>query len=127
MIEVGVVIAQDGTPWHWHLPAGRTSGSLPDSRGLWDVFWEQRHHLAGFAHSHPGSGWPGPSWTDLTTFAAIEAALGRRLDWWITSSDRLIVLRWVGPGRHQYDEELLFTEPEWVVQLRHLSETPTRG
>lgn len=75
MIEVGVVIGLDFRPRYWHLPPGRTAGSIPDTRSLWDVLWEQRADVAGFAHSHPGSGVPGPSHTDVTTFAAIEAGL----------------------------------------------------
>ncbi len=73
MIECGVVVGIKGAI-HWHLPEGRTMGSIPDTRALWDVFWEHRKlDYLGFAHSHPGSGIPGPSMTDLTTFAAVEA------------------------------------------------------
>ena len=97
-IEAGVVIDLKGEPIFWHLPEERTGGSLPDSRKLWDVIWENRENLMGFAHSHPGWGMPGPSWTDVTTFSAVEKALDKRLDWWITSSDRIIVARWSGPN-----------------------------
>jgi proteasome lid subunit RPN8/RPN11 len=124
MIETGVVIDNQGNAIHWHLPAGRNTGALPDSRDLWDVLWENRETIAGFAHSHPGSGVTGPSSTDLTTFAAVEAGLGRRLVWWITSSDHLIALRWVGPGRLTYHVVNVDEEPEWVHELRRLSEVP---
>lgn len=119
MIEAGVVVLA-GDPVHWHSPDGRTGGSLPDSRELWDVLWNLRKRKfeeLGFAHSHPGSGLPGPSMTDLTTFAAIEAGLGRRLTWWITSSDRVIELHWKGPGKLDYEADYL-EDPEWVHQLR---------
>jgi len=120
-MEAGVVVAS-GAPIFWHLPPGRSSGSLPDSRGLWDVLWEHRTNLDGFAHSHPGSGYPGPSGTDLTTFEAVEAGLGRRLKWWITSSDHMIVLTWndSNPG---YDLEFLTPEeePGWILELRRVS------
>jgi hypothetical protein len=122
-IEAGVVIDLNGEPIHWHLPPGRSGGSLPDSRNLWDVLWDNREHIAGFAHSHPGSGVPGPSHTDVTTFAAIEAALGRRLKWWITSSEHVIVLHWEGPSKHTYKQTQLNKDPSWVVELRRLSET----
>lgn len=125
-MEVGVVIDMDGQPLHWHLPPGRNMVALPDSRDLWDVIWENRERISGIAHSHPGSGRPGPSHTDVTTFAAIEAALGRRLLWWITSSDRLAEFRWIGPGRHDYQgREIQNTsEPRiWVEELRRLSYT----
>jgi proteasome lid subunit RPN8/RPN11 len=122
MIEAGAVVTGSGVV-HWHLPAGRTGGSLPDSRQLWDVLWDLRkEELLGFAHSHPGSGVPGPSQIDITTFAAVELGLGRRLDWWITSSDRVILLGWHGPGKHYYMAETLAEEPDWAAQLRHYSE-----
>lgn len=125
MIETGVVVDREGNAIHWHLPAGRSGGALPDSRTLWDVLWENRANIEGFAHSHPGSGVPGPSYTDVTTFAAVEAGLGRRLVWWITSSDQVIALRWVGPHRLDYSASLILTiEPSWVPELRRLSEAP---
>jgi hypothetical protein len=117
MIEAGVVITGAGAVF-WHLPNGRTGGSLPDSRQLWDVLWELRkEELLGFAHSHPGGGIPGPSYTDLTTFAAVELGLGRRLNWWITSSERMILLNWQGPDKLDYQASLV-EEPDWATQLR---------
>lgn len=121
MIEAGVIITGAG-PVYWHLPTGRTGGSLPDSRTLWEVFWELRkEEFLGFAHSHPGSGVPGPSGTDRTTFSAVELGLGRRLDWWITSSDHVILLGWHGPGKYDYRGQLV-DEPDWAAQLRKYSE-----
>jgi hypothetical protein len=121
----------EGKPIHWHLPPGRSGGSLPDSRDLWDVIWENRGNISGFAHSHPGSGLPGPSYTDVTTFAAIEAALGRRLDWFITSSDSFVLFRWKGPDKLTYEphwatyscpeQPILTGEPEWIHRLREAS------
>jgi len=93
-IEAGVVLGQDNEVLYWHLPHTRSGGSLPDSRDLWDVLWENRGVVTGFAHTHPGNGLPGPSYTDVTTFAAVEAGLGKRLDWWILSSDSFVLLRW---------------------------------
>jgi len=120
MIEAGVVVTGAGAVY-WHLPEGRTGGSLPDSRKLWDVLWELRkEEFLGVAHSHPGSGVPGPSWTDITTFAAIELGLGRRLTWWITSSDRVIDLHWKGPNKHDYTANLV-AEPDWAAILREHS------
>lgn len=130
-IETGVLINKQGEPIHWHLPPGRNSGYLPDSRDLWDIIWENRDNLLGFAHSHPGAGETGPSWEDITTFSAVERGLGRRLVWWITSEDRLAVLHWKGPGQHDYslgqiDPHLEARYP-WVVELRQLSEYVRRG
>ena len=121
MREVGVVIDRNGAPIFWHLPAGRTSAALPDSRTLWQVLWENRERIAGFAHTHPGTGRPGPSREDVTTFSAVERGLGCRLDWWIATADRLAVVRWVGPGMHTYQTEPWEAEPPWLERLRALS------
>lgn len=124
MIEAGVVIDKGGQPLFWHLPEGRTAGSLPDSRTLWEVIWDsfKADSLLGFAHSHPGSGVPGPSYSDVTTFAAVEAALGKRIDWWITSSDHMILLRWGGPDKISYHSTIVTEAPSWVAELRRLSQ-----
>lgn len=124
MIEAGVVVDKSGQPMHWHLPEGRTAGSLPDSRSLWDVLWNafRQDRLLGFAHSHPGSGVPGPSYSDVTTFAAVEAALGKRLDWWITSSDHVVLLRWSGPDKISYRATIVTEAPSWAAELRRLSQ-----
>lgn len=124
MMEVGVLINKNDNPIHWHLPPGRSGGALPDSRTLWNQIWDNRHYILGFAHSHPGSGEPGPSWTDITTFAAIEAALGKRLDWWITSSDQMVVVKWIGPGKHEYACQRM-RDSWWVAKLRRLSNEET--
>lgn len=124
MIEAGVVIGPDG-PIYWHLPPGRTGGSIPDTRQLWEVLFENRHlDFLGFAHSHPGSGWPGPSYTDLTTFAAIEAGLGRRLIWYITSFDCTVWIEWKGEGKLDYRVERM-GDADWITQLREYSHKET--
>lgn len=121
MMEAGVVVDRDGQPLHWHLPLGRSGGALPDSRDLWNVVWENRDQVAGIAHSHPGSGVPGPSYEDVTTFSAFERALGRRLEWWITSQDAVCSFRWVGPGKYTYEIFEVERKPAWLDELRRLS------
>ncbi len=121
MMEAGVVLDLDIKPLYWHLPADRTVVALPDSRTLWDIVWENREKIAGIAHSHPGGGVPGPSYEDVTTFSAIECALGRRLKWWITSADAAIVAVWVGPGPVTYSSTPC-DELEWMTTLRQVSE-----
>jgi hypothetical protein len=121
VIEAAVVVGGEGEPLYWHLPLGRDAGSLPDSRELWDVIWENRARIAGIAHSHPGRGVPGPSHEDVTTFSAVDLALGRRLAWWIASFDRVVVARWRGPGPYDYVVEPLESDPRWVAELRRLS------
>jgi len=122
-MEAGVLVDFEGKPLFWHIPPDRTAGSLPDNRTFWEIIWANRNHIWGFAHSHPGSGVPGPSWEDITTFAGIEIALGRRLVWWITSEDRLATILWAGPGKYDY---VLFpsfpaTEVSWLAKLREYS------
>ena len=134
MIEAGVIISTNGEPLYWHEPR-HSSGALPDSRALWDHIWKahQDGWLAGFAHSHPGSGVPGPSDTDISTFVAIEQAIGRPLSWWITSADRLVVINRSMmdsvPGRVIYavSEVMVEREPFWVAELRRRSEVTSTG
>jgi proteasome lid subunit RPN8/RPN11 len=125
MMEAGVVIGLNGKPLFWHVPMGRTNIALPDSRQLWDVMWENRDNLLGFAHSHPGSGLPQPSIEDITSFSGIEAGLGQRLRWWITSSDRMIELQWAGPEKYRYKggEMPREHEPSWTQELRRISDS----
>ncbi len=122
-IEAAVVIS-GGSPSHWHLPPGRNSVYIPDTRDLWDILWESRSSVDGVAHTHPGSGWPSPSKTDLTTFEAVEKGLGRRLSWWILSRTHCVLLQWesggFGPG---YETTYVFREeePSWAEELRRHS------
>lgn len=123
-IETGVVLDLDNKPIFWHCPQNRGTAILPDSRELWDVIWENRANISGFAHTHPfHCGAPAPSGTDITTFIAIEKALGKRLDWWILSLDNVCLVKWLGPDEKVY---VRYTtegpEPEWAVELRKLSE-----
>ena len=122
MMEAGLVIGLNNEILYEHVPADRSVSFLPDSRSLWDVLWEHRDNLLGFAHSHPGSGDPSPSGTDLSTFDAVERGLSQRLKWWITSSDTLILCQWEEP---QPDMTGYWVQPVddtlWVARLRELS------
>jgi len=122
MLEAAVVIGVGGIPIYWHTPNDRTVVSLPDDRQLWDVIWEHRGNVIGVAHSHPGGGSPLPSETDITTFSAIELALGRRLEWPIVSADEMITASWCGPGKYMYTVRRVDQEPPWTVELRRISE-----
>jgi hypothetical protein len=123
-VEAGVVLDLDGNPIYWHTPQNRSVGALPDSRDLWDVFWENRKNLLGFVHSHPGGGVPGPSYTDVTTFAAVESGLGTRLHWWIISSEAAVDCTWSGPDRLDYRARPVAYEAVWLEKLRELSGYP---
>tara|TARA_R100000656_G_scaffold104176_1_gene76013 strand:- start:46616 stop:47014 length:399 start_codon:yes stop_codon:yes gene_type:complete len=117
--ETGVLIDTGCEPIFWHLPEGRSSVYLPDSRKLWDEMWHRRREVLGFAHSHPGRGTPVPSGTDLTTFKAIEQALGCQLMWWICSEDELVTVRLRGGS---YETSPCYgLHHSWLPQLRRLS------
>jgi hypothetical protein len=119
MIEVAAVLDHYNVPIHWHVPPGRSSGHIPDTRSLWEVIWENRDIVGAVAHTHPGSGKPGPSIMDITTFMAIEAGLGRELAWWISSSDQTVqITHNKGDQYVVYDVDRC---PHWTHYLRHLS------
>lgn len=124
MIEAAVVLDLNNEPLYWHLPSGRTSVSIPDSDDLWSYIWKNRFRVSGIAHSHPGSGVPSPSHTDITTFDAMERGLGRKCVWWITSKDDLI---WIVNRNTplEYDtvsyKEIQLKEPHWAKELRIFS------
>lgn len=119
MTEAAIVIDHDGRPVHWHLPPGRTAVAIPDSRDLWDVLWKHRDRVGAVAHTHPGAGIPLPSKEDLTTFAACEAALGKRLRWWIVTRSHARCYAWSGPERLDYEPcRDTDEDPEWIETLR---------
>jgi hypothetical protein len=122
-MEAAAVVAKDGSVIRWHAPPGRSSVALPDSQDLWDVVWENRSRIDGIAHTHPGTGYPGPSTTDLSTFEAMEAGLGIRIKWWILSASHSIRLEWnpVSPGYDIADFIFPCHEPAWMHDLRVLS------
>ncbi len=124
--EAAVVVDLEGQPIFWHLPPDRGLAYLPDSRLLWDILWANRKNLLGVAHSHPGSGPPSPSWTDVTTFAAIEEGLGIRIVWWITTEDMCRAYVWTGDDKHDYREVPMTGDPTeytWLPELRRRSLT----
>jgi len=122
MKEAAVILDQNMEPIHWHTPRA-SSGAIPDSRPFWDIIWENRNVLRGIAHSHPGGGVPSPSWEDITTFAGVELGLDRRLDWWITSSaPAVVVCRWCGPHKYDYEVQRVGAGSPWVAELQRISE-----
>lgn len=121
MIENGVLVGLDGQPLFWHRPENRDSISLPDSAELWKQFWDNKENVLGFAHSHPGEGIPAPSWTDITTFSGIELALGKRISWWITTSNFLVICKWSGGHKYDYNVELISEDFSWLEELKIIS------
>jgi len=120
-IETAVVFDYDMNPIFWHLPIGRTAGSIPDTRTLWEVLMENRDDVFGIAHSHPGTGYPCPSWTDITTFSACELGLGKKLLWPIISENRLSMFMWNGPDKYSYQEVFVDQELHWIEKLKEYS------
>ena len=119
--EAAVVLVDvDGipTPAYWHLPHGRTAVEIPDDVALWDVLWQNRARLIGVAHTHPGSGTPVPSGTDLTTFAAIERALGRPLTWWVVNATEAGIV--TAFNQRSFTFTVVPTQP-WMDELRRRS------
>lgn len=129
MIESAFVFDREGRVIRYHLPHGRTGGSIPDSADLWDIMLKYADHLGGVAHTHPGSGMPMPSQEDVTTFSACELGLGMRLVWPIATSDGLSFWVWKGPGPYDYRQPtvLPFTPTSYALlkegihRLRELS------
>lgn len=129
-IETAVLIGRKGEPIYWHEPPGRSAAHLPDSADLWSVIWANRDNLNAIVHSHPGTGVPWASTTDLTTFAAIERALGRPLQWWILTQDHVAIWRYANdPTDYVYYPELIqqFSDPGMLpaclTELYHRSYT----
>ena len=79
MREVALVFDYSGRPIHW--VDGASGVVIPDSKSLWDVIWKNKAVIGGVAHTHPWRGETQPSGTDLSTFSAIDRALGRHLNW----------------------------------------------
>jgi hypothetical protein len=115
--EVVAVVGPGGEVLRWSAGA---EAAVPDDRGLWECLWAARAGLLGVAHSHPGAGPTTPSSEDLSTFAACEAGLGRRLRWWIATQDAVIAVEWTGPGRTDYGAVPPGPTP-WLDELRRRS------
>lgn len=123
MLETALVFDVEGCELYWHLPVGRTPAYIPDSKTLWDVLWDNRALVGGVAHTHPWSGSINPSAVDITTFAAVESGLGKRLIWPIISLYKVRYFSWVGPKDYDYRarEDDFRIEEHLIDRLRDLS------
>jgi len=125
MIEVALVFNSSGAPIYWHIPSGASGGAIPDSRQLWHVLWDSRGDLGGVAHTHPWNGEAAPSHTDITTFAALEAGLGKRLLWPIVTMTEVryfvsnLYTGQIVETPSTFDEERWWKEQ--VTEMRRLS------
>ncbi len=108
------------------MPLGRTAASLPDSDDLWKVVWNYKDVIGGIAHTHPWDGKTTASHTDVTTFLAIEKALGKRLLWPIYTMTDSIVYAYGINGYEvipeAFGKELL--KKEDIQKLRDFSTKP---
>lgn len=109
-LESALVFDATGKTIYEHVPFGRTSGFIPDSRGFFDWLYDNVDIVHGIAHLHPWKGWPVPSQTDVTTFSAIERGLGKRLVWPIATLSS--VRSFVHIARGQPNEFSLRSEQE---------------
>lgn len=106
MREVAVLLNEYGMPLYWHAPDSATSYYLPDSRPLWNVMWELRAQLREVAHVHPGMMLE-PSDEDLTTFDAVDLALGTRIAWSIVGAQGGVAIYQRGRCAPTYAREAL--------------------
>lgn len=86
LLEAAIVFDVHGTTLYRHIPQGRSSGAIPDSRALWEWLERNVDQVLGIAHLHPFPGPALPSWEDLTTFSAVELGLDKRLVWPIVTT-----------------------------------------
>ena len=127
MIEAAMVFDKYGWPIHWHQPPGCTEVWIPDSKDLWEVLEENIESLGGLIHTHPGTNEPHPSSEDLTTWAACEAGLGKRLVWPIASMVAVRYFEWVGPGRLDYDDMIVRRFRLTAFDIDHLRDMSRGG
>ena len=113
MREVCFLLDRDGgVLW---ADASASPAALPDSRARWQAIWRHRNVVDLIAHSHPA----GPaafSAEDVSTMAAIDAGLGRRLRYAV-----------VAPAVTITRDGILVPEPTWVRLLRLASSGPSRS
>ncbi len=117
MREVAAIINKEGNAVYWNCSF--ESAAIQDSKSVWQFIWENRDKISGAAHSHPGTGVPVPSNTDLTTFKAIDAALGLNLTWWIVSANKVVICR--GDLLNDYAAIEVPPTQLWLPELRKLS------
>ena len=122
MREAAILINIWGCGIFQHHPENASVIAIPDNKTFWDFIWENREQVAGIAHSHPGNGETWYSKEDMTTFAAIEESLGKRLYWPIVTSDSLSTFGWLGPNRYDYDLVKDHIDNNfWIDELRRIS------
>lgn len=121
-LEACAVIGRGGSVLYWHVPEDREFAYLPDSASLWRFLWERRDEISGIAHTHP-AGYTHPSSEDLSTFKAVDLALGKSLDWYVVTSESVRVCR----RNTGYSDMATIHRPIWVDPLLRLSKDVRDG
>lgn len=123
-----MVFDVEGRAIFWLGPNGCSAGAIEDSHTLWDRIWRNREIIGGVAHTHPWEGQTHPSNTDETTFAAIEAGLGKRLLWPIVTMTHVcffchnaVTEKYVPAGPIEFRGANWWIEN--VIELRRLSKS----
>lgn len=108
MREVFMLIGRGGALL-WS-DASSDPSRLEDSQARWQAIWRHRDELEELSHSHP----LGPlafSEEDVTTMAALEAALGKSLKFSIVAPSGMLLK--LGEVERRVDDE-----PWWAALLR---------
>jgi hypothetical protein len=95
------------------IDEGRSAVAIADSRTRWEAIWDARDRIGEIAHSHP----VGPlafSEEDETTFAALEAGLGKALVFSVIAPNGMI-------RRENGRDSIVASEPAWATELRRVS------
>ena len=116
--EVAVAFDMNGHSLVWNI--SNVAQAIPDSREFWEGVWIVRSRLGGIAHTHPWNGEAIPSSTDIRSFAGWEAAVGRRLSWWIVTFDQATCYEWDGEEYKAVDKPSILLHD--VEILRKLSQ-----
>lgn len=113
MREMVLVFDTEGWAIFWKGPKGSSEGYVEDSDLLWDRIWHERAHIGGVAHTHPWNGEAHPSQTDVTTWAAIEAGLGKRLLWPIVTMTEVKYFVFNPVTKNYVEATSTFADRQW--------------
>lgn len=109
--EVCFLIGEDDTVL-W-ADVSTSPVALPDTRARWEQIWRRRHAIVEIAHTHPLGGLHFSD-EDLTTMAALDAALGRRLRYAVVTPTAML-------RRDGDDDVHVDDEPWWAETIRAAS------
>jgi hypothetical protein len=118
MTPTGALIDTSNRVLYWLKPL---TLAWTENKPFWDTFWKNRDRVIGFAYTQTGHTiCPFPSYDQITMFAAAEAAIEKRLQWWIVDESACSLARWDGRYRLDYFTMRVF-DPIWVGALREKS------